>query len=95
MPKSHVLQIRLDDATLDTWRAEAKRDRTSVSAFVSECVDARCRVQATLREEDERRAHAHHMWREAARRLAEAEERRKHPRAADVLAALDEIGHTC
>ena len=35
--------------------------------------------------------HLHHMQRQAARRLAEAQERRDLPVAADVLAKLDEV----
>jgi Mobilization protein NikA len=69
MPKTEVIRLRLTPEELDSWKAEAKHARTSVSAFVRDCVDARCRLHATLREEDERRAHLHQMQREAARRL--------------------------
>jgi hypothetical protein len=58
MPKSHVLQIRLDEATLVTWRDEAARAGLSVSEFVRNSVDARCRLEGRLRGEAERLAHA-------------------------------------
>ena len=89
MPKSHVLQIRLDEDTYAAWRAEAARQGLSLSAFVRDAVDARCRLEARLREEAERQSRAIQMQQEAARRRAAAELSRREPTADDVLAVLD------
>jgi hypothetical protein len=92
MPKSHVLQIRLDDATLSLWRDEAERAGLSVSELVRESVEARCRLEARLRDEADRQRQAAHMQRVALRRLAEVEERRgRAPTRDDVLAKLDQL----
>jgi hypothetical protein len=89
MPKTEVLRLRLTPEELARRREAA--GSTSLSSYVRRAVNARVKLEAVLREEDERRAHANHMQREAARRLAEAQERRDRPGAADVLAALDEV----
>jgi hypothetical protein len=89
VPKSETLRLRLTPEELGRWREAA--GSTSLSSYVRRAVNARVKLEAVLREEDDRRAHAHHMQRVAARRLAEAQERRERPGAADVLAALDEL----